>query len=372
MSQDSIGFKHHVTASLSIPEACAERQRAIVRARIRALAPVLAALTLLWFVLDVMALPRDMWPAAFTVRAVLALVLLLLGREGGRIPVPMLLGLFLWSQALAFGLMQAQFVPVERTGLAVGYELMPFVIAAQIAVFPLTWVHAVRLGAAPVGALALGMLGPALDDIWRDAWLVALLVGTAAWTTDAQLRLLVSLTTARHDASRDALTGLANRRAAQARLDIERARFERGGTPLSVLMLDLDRFKSVNDRWGHALGDRVLQGVATAIAAELRACDVGSRFGGEEFVVVLPDTPLEDALRAAERIRRRVAALETDTGDDAPLHVTVSIGVAQLQAGEGIDGMLARADAALYRAKSEGRDRCSAAQTVGLEPVAVI
>jgi diguanylate cyclase (GGDEF)-like protein len=105
----------------------------------------------------------------------------------------------------------------------------------------------------------------------------------------------------------------------------------------------------------------VLRAAADGIVEELRACDLGARFGGEEFVVMLPDTPLDDAMRAAERIRRRIAALDIET-DEAVLNVTVSIGAAQLRRGETIEAMIARADEALYRAKAQGRDRCLAAE----------
>lgn len=360
------GLVRRIAASLDVPADCALRQRAIVRARVLALAPVLAVLTIAWSVLDLLVLPREALAPVFAARGLIAVALLLLARHGRQLRVLMLLRLFLWIQALGFGVMQALFVPPPGTGVSVGYELAPFVIAAQIALFPVSWLHALRLGVAPVGALALGALDTGLldDGFWRDAWLVALLVGTAAWTAHAQFRLLASLTSARDDAARDALTGLANRRAAQARLDVEAARFDRAKALLSVLTLDLDRFKGVNDRWGHAVGDQVLRAVAAAISAELRACDLGARFGGEEFLVVLPDTPLDDALRVAERIRRRIAALAIET-EQALLQVTVSIGVAQLRADEDIEAMLARADAALYRAKAEGRDRCLAAPEAG-------
>lgn len=363
MSSDR-GFRFipRLHASLDVPAECADAQRGVVRARIVTLAPVLAMLTIGWSTLDFVVLPAGAFPTTFIARLLIAAGLLLLARHSGRMPVLMLLRLFLWIQALGFGLMQAFVIPPSDTGISVGYELAPFVIATQIALFPVTWAHALRLGAAPVAALALGHLGTGwpLDAAdWRDAWLVALLLGTAAWTSHAQLRLLANLSSARDDASRDALTGLANRRAANERLELEAARFARSGAPLSVLMLDLDRFKAVNDRWGHAAGDEVLRALAGALRAELRACDLDARFGGEEFLVLLTDTQLDDAMRAAERIRRRIAALEIDAGE-ALLRVTVSIGVAQLREGEAVDAAIARADAALYRAKAEGRDRCVA------------
>lgn len=359
----------HIRASLDVPVECAGAQRSVVRARIVTLAPVLAMLTVGWSMLDFVVLPAGAFATTFVARLLIAAGLLLLSRHSGRMPVLMLLRLFLWIQALGFGLMQAFVIPPSDTGISVGYELAPFVIATQIALFPVTWAHALRLGAAPVAALVLGHLGTGwpLDAAhWRDVWLVALLLGTASWTSHAQLRLLASLTSARDDASRDMLTGLANRRAADGQLRLEAARYARSGAPMSVLMLDLDRFKLINDRWGHAAGDDVLRAVAAALRAELRACDLGARYGGEEFLLLLTDTAIDDAMRAAERIRRRIASLEIET-DEVQLQVTVSIGVAQLGPAETMESMIARADAALYRAKSEGRDRCVAATGAAAE-----
>ena len=334
----------------------------VVRARIVALAPVLAALTVGWAVLDAIALPDAALAPVLAVRAAIAIALLLLPRHP-RLPTRPLLRAFLWVQALGFGLLQALFLPTADSVLAIGYGLAPFVIAAQLALFPLPWSHVLRLGLAPAVALALVHRAhlPAIDTaMWSDAWLLALLLGVAAWTAQAQLRLLQALDDARGDAARDALTGLANRRQMLVRLEAERERARRHDTPLSVLMLDLDRFKAVNDRWGHPAGDAVLRSTALAIAAELRACDLGARCGGEEFLALLPDTGPEDAARVAERIRRRIGALEIDVGE-ARLQVTVSIGLATLRRGEPADAVVARADAALYRAKAEGRDRCVAA-----------
>jgi diguanylate cyclase (GGDEF)-like protein len=155
----------------------------------------------------------------------------------------------------------------------------------------------------------------------------------------------------------DPLTGIANRAAieAEAVRAIERA--PRAGSVVSLLMLDLDHFKAINDRHGHAAGDRVLCATTNAWQASLRGRDPLGRIGGEEFVVVCADTTLEQALVVAERLREATAALRFDDIDSA-LRVTVSIGVAQSQrVGDTYEGVLARADAALYRAKQRGRDR---------------
>jgi len=161
-------------------------------------------------------------------------------------------------------------------------------------------------------------------------------------------------------ATTDDLTGTLNRRAffAAATQEIERA--DRYGGAVSVVMIDLDHFKRVNDSFGHATGDRVLREATAALARTLREPDILGRLGGEEFAVVLPETPLPGAIEAAERLRQAVAGLAIPAGEAGaePLRLTISLGVADRRAGEtGIDGVLSRADAALYHAKKCGRDR---------------
>ncbi|HEY6101244.1 MAG TPA: diguanylate cyclase [Anaeromyxobacter sp.] len=158
-------------------------------------------------------------------------------------------------------------------------------------------------------------------------------------------------------ARKDPLTGLPNRRALEEELARAAARALRAGTPLSAAVLDVDHFKQVNDRHGHAAGDAVLAAVAARAAAALRAGDLLARIGGEEFAVLLPGAELARAAEAAERIRAAVAAEPLAAGGLA-LPVTVSLGCAALLPGEG-DGsaLLARADAKLYEAKRTGRNK---------------
>jgi diguanylate cyclase (GGDEF)-like protein len=167
-------------------------------------------------------------------------------------------------------------------------------------------------------------------------------------------RLLSEL---RRASRHDALTGLLNRRAVDEALAAEAQRARRLGVPFTVLMLDLDHFKSINDTHGHAAGDRALQHLATLFTSQMRDIDRVGRYGGEEFVVLLPGTPLEQAYPLAQRLCERVAALPP-MWRDAPLPVTVSIGLAEwLGNSDGLPALLARADAALYRAKEDGRNR---------------
>jgi diguanylate cyclase (GGDEF)-like protein len=155
----------------------------------------------------------------------------------------------------------------------------------------------------------------------------------------------------------DPLTGCLNRRALLEALQSEIERARRYGLALSVLMIDLDRFKRVNDTRGHLTGDDVLQQVSGLLRKEMRAVDVVARYGGEEFVVLLPETALPGATSFAERVRESVAGHEfADEAD--PLSLTVSVGVATITGEEegNPEELLARSDAALYRAKRDGRN----------------
>jgi diguanylate cyclase (GGDEF)-like protein len=161
-------------------------------------------------------------------------------------------------------------------------------------------------------------------------------------------------------AHHDALTGLHNRRWLEARLHDELARQRRTRKPMALLLLDVDHFKRVNDTLGHAGGDAVLKGVARCLQQGCRGTDALARFGGEEFVVLLPETPLEGALALAEKLRGAVARAA-----GLPLPVSISIGMAMARVGDGrsADALLQAADGALYAAKAAGRNRvvCEAA-----------
>ena len=162
-------------------------------------------------------------------------------------------------------------------------------------------------------------------------------------------------------ATTDPLTGLLNRRSFFDQAADEVARARRYGRPLAVLMCDIDRFKAVNDRHGHGVGDEVLVAVSARCQAALRQSDRLARLGGEEFAVLLPESDITGARRTGERLRRLIAEQPCETSI-GPLAVTVSIGCAILEGDDdGVDAVLARADAALYRAKRQGRNRVATA-----------
>ncbi|MGQ3211500.1 diguanylate cyclase [Shinella sp.] len=202
-------------------------------------------------------------------------------------------------------------------------------------------------------------------DISDDRWFLVnetLLPGGWLWHVFTDITMLKSneqvLQLARDAAQRaadtDPLTGLLNRRAGMERLAAEMQSAARDGSPLSLALIDLDHFKSVNDRYGHTKGDQVLQHFAAAGRQQLRGGDVFARIGGEEFLVLMPETGIEEAVNAIERLRRHIAREENRA--ELNCAYTMSAGVAEY-CGTAAEDLFERADRALYCAKRHGRDR---------------
>jgi diguanylate cyclase (GGDEF)-like protein len=169
---------------------------------------------------------------------------------------------------------------------------------------------------------------------------------------------VLALVRARAEAGTDAVAGCMNHRAMRRRLDEEIGRAARAGTPLSAILIDLDDFKAVNDMYGHQAGDAVLRDVVDALVGEFRAADRVARYGGDEFVVILPNADLRNAAAAASRALERMHAVATGHGGDG---ISGSIGVAQWHPPMSTDDLLAACDLALLRSKREGKGRVTRA-----------
>jgi diguanylate cyclase (GGDEF)-like protein len=221
-----------------------------------------------------------------------------------------------------------------------------------------------RLGAPTDTLIGLGALalGAALAVLATDTpWLVPLLLLPVMGMHRGFLLQQLALA-----ARTDPKTGLANVVAWRDQADRELGRLRRRGGTLGVLMVDIDAFKAINDRHGHLVGDKVLHAVADALRAEVRAYDAVGRFGGEEFVVLLPEAGPEEAARTAERLRRRISDCEVTLppadGGGTVQGLTASIGAATYpRSSTDIDGLMRSADAALYVAKHGGRNRVECA-----------
>jgi two-component system cell cycle response regulator len=223
---------------------------------------------------------------------------------------------------------------------------------ASVKVFPL--IHQGE----PLGALVLGSFDRP-DEVTREEQRMLETVVAHATTTLANARLFAKMEAM---ATTDGLTGLTNRRRFQELLGQTLARAARFRREVSVLMVDADHFKAINDTHGHPVGDLVLQRIARLLRQEARRTDVVARYGGEEFVVILDESGAEGAEQVAERIRQRIAA-EVIQGEFGRLRVTASLGLATWPAhGETPEALLERADQALYEAKRGGRNRVVSAR----------
>jgi diguanylate cyclase (GGDEF)-like protein len=225
---------------------------------------------------------------------------------------------------------------------------------------PMGVIAALLLGRALAALAGAGSSGQPLDTgeaLQVGMALAVVLMAMTMHLAMGGMLMLRMIERLRHLSQHDALTGLLNRRAFGQRLDAERARRQRQPAPMALLALDLDHFKAVNDRWGHAAGDAVLVAAAALLQREARSVDAVARMGGEEFALLLPGTDLDGAHRLAERVldafRDMVVVFEGE-----PLRVTASIGSAvATDPAEATDELLKRADRALYLAKAGGRDR---------------
>jgi len=213
----------------------------------------------------------------------------------------------------------------------------------------------VPLHAGRISFGSLVLFGDAFED--DDRLTAASLAAQAVVALDnARLHRIVE-----RQARLDGLTGLANRRRCEDQLASELARVQRFGGPLAVVIADLDNFKDINDRFGHPAGDVVLREFAQTLEEGIRNVDLAGRWGGEEFVLVLPGTDLSGAAHVAERIRTALAERVILAGDGQPVAVTSSFGVAAFPDSGPAEGLLAAADGALYEAKRTGKNRVAAA-----------
>jgi diguanylate cyclase (GGDEF)-like protein len=213
----------------------------------------------------------------------------------------------------------------------------------------------------PVGVLGVSP-EPPLTDHQRSV------LSTAAALLAVSLKNAELFLEVKENGARDALTGCYNRRHAIEVIDAELRRARRSQMPLSLLMFDLDHFKQINDRYGHLCGDAVLAAVGARMRAVLRGSDLKCRYGGEEFLVLLPETPLAGAQRVAETLRREIEKAVVPWNEQ-DIRVTASFGVTVIAPGETDPlAVVARADAALYRAKQQGRNCVCLADGDGLTP----
>ena len=342
-----------------------EHQRArLIISRVRLVAFLFALLTPLWILVDLVFLPWPVWgelalarlltsaaflwmslryqPSDSMPRAWVALALLF--------AIPTLF--FLYSHPL---LAFREMAGIEAA-IAAGYAFLPFVMIAGLAIFPLTVTEAVAYSIPVLAGQAVAALLQLDSMDWTTHvgafWLLLLIASVGALASTSQLQFLAALV---RESSRDALTGCYTRGSGERLLEREMARTRRQGRPLAVAFVDLDRFKALNDRFGHEEGDRALRAVANALTNRLRSIDSVIRWGGEEFLILMPETSPDEARQALERV---LSEPTSHTPDGQPL--TASIGIASWPEdtrATDAEALVHEADLRMYRAKNKGGDR---------------
>lgn len=341
-----------------------KRRAEMVLSRVRLVAAVFALLTPLWIVVDHAAFDFILWAQLALGRALAtaAFVWLFFHLRGLTRLRDAQRGVWLlFAIPTAFYLYSLAFLDQHTLhgfshAVAATHTFLPFLLLAGMSIFPLTAVEALVV-AVPI-LLATAWTGlthwPGYDGIVDLAgvfWLLLLVAAVAMFACMSQLAFVIALV---RQAIRDPLTGCFSRRSGEELLELQFTLARRAGTPLSIAFIDLDRFKQVNDDYGHEAGDALLRRTAHAISQQLRKHDILVRWGGEEFVLIMPHTDGAHARVALERLRRAGLGQRPDGSPQM-----ASIGVAERTAERAQDwqSLAAVADGRMYRAKHGGRDR---------------
>jgi len=362
---EPVSLAHLLQSSAHSPLQSRRRAR-LIMTRIRPIAALFAALTLLWIVVDAAVLPHTVWPrlavmrlfasAAFIVLAVALHHSVRLNDARRALAVLLLIptAFFLLAQTMLAQIGH----PAANLAVHTAYELLPFIVVAGLSIFPLTALESLSYSIPVLLAqIAVGLLQHQLawdNDLIGAIWLLLLLAITAMIASMSQLQFMLALT---NQSLHDPLTGCYNRGSGEQFMELQFSIAARQQGPLALSFIDIDDFKSINDRYGHDIGDTVLRHTADVLRNDLRAGDILLRWGGEEFVVLLPNT---DCAAAQEAFARLHAGGLGNRPDGSPL--TVSIGIAERRADAAGHWrvLVEQADKRMYEAKRAGKNRCVA------------
>jgi len=336
---------------------------AAIVTRTRLVALAFAVFTLLWIGVDATTLPPDVWPilAGCRLGAVLIFILLALAPEQApsRARTLLVLATLLAMPLAIYGLSQFLLSGMPVQGLAAVnsslYGALPLIVLAGLSIFPLVAVEGVLLALLVFGAVAavqLLVVGAGVVGLLSILWVLMLVQGVYLLACAIQLHFMLTLL---RRASLDPMTGALTRRSGAELLDLHFGLASDQDAPLSVLFVDADNFKAINDMFGHDAGDEVLKRIVITLQAHMRQADVVIRWGGEEFVLVLPNTSMSGAALVVARIMKDWFGARPEGG---PL--TASFGLAERQTDGATDWaqLIALADERMYKAKAAGRACC--------------
>lgn len=357
--RDSFSNKHH---SRDFNFARSE----YLRSRVLFVGAVFFLLAPLWVLVDYLLLPTELLSNLITGRILLmvALAIVLYSAKHNQHQLNRIrntLAALLLAPAL-FYFSLVLFYSNEMASL-VGYNFIPLLIITFLSVFPLTILESLGVGLITITIQFFALLNLnelATPDGLQSIGLLIVVLTISLWANHSQVSTLLRLY---RQASMDSLTGLLNRGVLLEQLQQlclkrdEKLEEDELPAPISLLMFDLDKFKRINDTYGHSVGDQVLQAFSQILRNELRKNDLIARYGGEEFVAVLLGTPKIDAKQIAERIRLQCEQSTVIAHDGEAVNFTTSIGVTEIRLNENLDTALHRVDTRLYLAKKMGRNR---------------
>lgn len=336
--------------------------------RVKLVSAIFAVLTPLWIVVDALVFPWPVWGAFALMRllsaAAFAALALLPHDQRSPHTAFLMLGVMLAIPPL-FYLVSQPFLEQALTQVDSGtlthvvissYGLLPLVVVAGLSVFPLTLLEVLIAAAGVLAIIAIGALPHQLtnmEDLIIGGWMLLLMLGVSALSGMLQLRYMITLV---NQASLDVLTQVFSRRSGEETLDLQFRIAARTDVPLTLMFFDVDNFKSVNDKFGHEAGDHVLQQLARGLQSTLRKSDILARWGGEEFIAILPSTDASGTSHILQRLARNGLGTRPDNSK-----LTVSIGVAERKADhcEDWESLVTLADQRMYQSKMSGKNRCT-------------
>lgn len=359
------------------PPMLTTRRMSLISSRVRMVAALFAILTPLWTVIDLLVFSWPIWPQLAIMRVTASVAFAILALSGGdktkASNAYWELGILFAIPILFFVVSHSVLAHYEMQGaaeaIATGYAFLPFVMVAGLSVFPLTalegFIYSLPILAVEIGVAIVGADGLDWSSHLGAVWLLLLIAAVSTMAGMSQLGFMMALV---RQASRDALTGSFTRASGEELLEIQFNISQRSGTPLAIAFVDLDNFKSVNDIHGHEAGDEVLANAVQAIRSALRSSDILARWGGEEFILVLPHTDRHEAIVVVERIRAGGLGLRPD---GKPVTASFGIAVSLVEQTENWRDLVEIADKRMYAAKQSGKDRLVAgsAEAFTAEPL---
>ncbi|MCH7880083.1 MAG: GGDEF domain-containing protein [Proteobacteria bacterium] len=350
---DILGTSHHTE------DFKATRSEYVV-IRLRVMLIIFTLAVPAWIVIDLNSLERGHLIPMIVARMIMTGTLLMILMQSMKKLTHLRVSVLLVLTMLASTIFYSAAMIILHSGIPekplAGYEAMPFMAIAFMGLFPATLIYSLSV----MGMIILSYVGL---EFWLGSlftietintlWILFMIAGVALIIETGQLLMLLKLY---RESTRDPLTGLINRRVLMKQFSAEIDLQEESGRGFSIFMFDLDRFKRVNDAHGHLMGDIVLKKAAELMQEGLRSTDVLARFGGEEFIAILPGQSGTESIPVADRIREEFQNTVVVTDDGAEIRLSTSIGVTEYEPGEKIEDALNRVDDSLYRAKEMGRN----------------